>query len=132
MAQQVLVQMVDDLDGGEAAETVPFSLDGVSYEIDLSDKNAGDLRAELENYIAAARRTGGRRVRRAGSEPAVPPHSRTKEIREWARQNGLDVQNRGRISAEVVGAYDEAQLQANKPEPAKTPRKRATRRKTAK
>lgn len=122
--------MVDDLDGSEAAETVPFSLDGISYEIDLSDDNAGSLRTELATYIAAARRTGGRRIRPATGQPAVERSSRSKEIRAWAQENGYEVSSRGRISAEIAATYDKAQTQPA--EPAKASRKRAPRRKIAK
>jgi len=74
MAQRVQVQMVDDLDGSEASQTVPFSLDGVTYEIDLSEENASALRDELARYVASARRIGGRPPPpRSGSGP--PSHA---------------------------------------------------------
>jgi hypothetical protein len=128
MAQQVLIQMVDDIDGGDAAETVPFSLDGVAYEIDLSDENASALRDELASYVAAARRIGGRRVRRTGGELPEPRNDRPQHIRAWARENGFEVSNRGRLSAEIEAAYEKAQAQPAEPAPA---RKRASRRKAA-
>ncbi|MFD2415334.1 histone-like nucleoid-structuring protein Lsr2 [Amycolatopsis pigmentata] len=126
MAQQVLVQWVDDLDGGEAVETIPFSLDGVSYEIDLSDENAEHLRNELSAYVAAARRTGGRRIRRTAVQATSAKSGRPREIREWAQQNGFEVSARGRLSAEIEEAYEKAHTEA---EPAKAGRKRASRRK---
>lgn len=126
MAQQVLVQWVDDLDGGDAVETVPFSLDGVSYEIDLSDENAESLRSELAAYITAARRTGGRRIRRTAVQATSAKSGRPAEIREWAQQNGFEVSARGRLSAEIEEAYEKAHTE---PEPAKPVRKRASRRK---
>ncbi|MBO0851506.1 MAG: Lsr2 family protein, partial [Pseudonocardia sp.] len=61
MAQKVTVSLIDDLDGNKADETVEFGLDGKSYEIDLSSGNAGKLRDALADYVAAARRPGGRR-----------------------------------------------------------------------
>jgi hypothetical protein len=116
MAQKVLVEMVDDLDGGVAAQTVPFGLDGVEYEIDLSDENANDLRDALARFISHARRTGGRRVRLAVGESATGSKAPTaeerqlnREIREWARENGFAVSDRGRLPGEVESAYQEAQ-----------------------
>lgn len=126
MAQQVLVQWVDDIDGGEAVETIPFSLDGISYEIDLSDENAEHLRNELASYIAAARRTGGRRIRRTAVQATSAKSGRPREIREWAQQNGFEVSARGRLSAEIEEAYEKAHTEA---EPVTTGRKRASRRK---
>lgn len=108
MAQKVTVLLVDDIDGGTADETVSFSLDGVSYEIDLSAKNAGRMRDAFAQYVGQARRVGGRssggrgRARRAGGD------NRTAEIREWARANGHKVNERGRIPATVIEAYDKA------------------------
>jgi hypothetical protein len=108
MAQKVQVILVDDLDGGPAEETVSFSLDGVSYEIDLSGKNAATLRDAFAPYVGTARRVGGRassgRARRGGAGR----DNRTAEIREWARANGHQVNERGRIAADVVAAYDKA------------------------
>ena len=95
MAQKVTVLLVDDIDGGSADETVSFSLDGVSYEIDLSTKNAKAFRDSLAQYVGTARRGRG-------------GDNRTAEIREWARKNGHKVNERGRIPAGVVEAYDKA------------------------
>ncbi|UJW36381.1 Lsr2 family protein [Saccharothrix sp. AJ9571] len=121
MAQKVLVEMIDDISGETATQTVPFGLDGVEYTIDLSDANAEILRDELARYVAAGRRTGGRKVRVATGE-SVPSatssadRERARAIRDWARENGYAVSDRGRISAEITNAYDEAQT----PKPAKT------------
>jgi Lsr2 len=109
MAQKVQVILVDDIDGGTADETVSFSLDGVAYEIDLSDSNAAKLREVFAPYVGTARRVGGRaaagrpRTRRARSGD-----SHTEEIREWAKANGHQVSERGRIAANVVQAYEKA------------------------
>jgi len=123
MAQKVLISMVDDIDGGEAHGTVTFGLDGVTYEIDLSDDHAAALRDELAPYIGSARRTGGRKAR--GTAPAsatAPNRERTQAIRAWATENGYEMSARGRISTSIVEAYDAAQAQ---PEPeAKPARKR--------
>jgi len=105
--------MVDDLDGtaAEDVSTVSFALDGVSYEIDLSEANAEKLRAGLEEFVNSARRTGGR-VKR-GAAPSKRPGSpasreQTKAIRDWARQNGYELSDRGRIPATVIEAFEAA------------------------
>lgn len=109
MAQKVVVQLIDDLDGtpltdGEGS-TVSFSLEGTSYEIDLSKENADKLRAALAPYISAARRansSGGRR----GTRPSAPAKHDTAAIREWAKSHGLKVSERGRIAADVLAQYE--------------------------
>ena len=102
--QRVVTELVDDFDGSEADETVSFAMDGVSYEIDLSSKNAEALRKAVAKYVEHARRTGGRRStgRRAKSSngDATPA-----EIREWAEANGYEVSERGRVPAEIREAY---------------------------
>jgi hypothetical protein len=115
MAQKVLVQLVDDLDGTSSSDisTVTFGLDGVTYEIDLNDDNAGTLRDHLAEFIGSARRTGGR-VKRGGSPVAGTTGSgrnreQTQAIREWAKKNGHDVSDRGRIPAAVIDAFEAAQ-----------------------
>jgi len=114
VAQKVTVLLVDDIDGGPADETVSFSLDGVSYEIDLSAKNAGKLRDSLATHIGLARRLGGRSSsgraggRSQGSRRSRGGDNRTASIREWARANGHQVNERGRIAATVVEAYEKA------------------------
>ena len=110
MAQRVNVVLVDDIDGADADETVSFALDGVDYEIDLSDKHASELRNAFSLYVGHARRTGGRRKsgRRASSAPAGDGSATASEVRAWARENGWDVPERGRVSAEVREAYTAA------------------------
>lgn len=108
MAQQTIVTLVDDLDGSEADQTVEFGLDGVSYEIDLSEPNASKLRDALASYVSHARRTGGRRrgsTRPAGSTRPGVDREQNAAIREWARKRGMKVSDRGRIPAEVLDAY---------------------------
>lgn len=107
MAQKVHVLLVDDLDGGEAEETVTFGLDGVSYEIDLSSGNAKQMRETLASYVGAARRVSGR-GRGRGRSSAARSGGRTAEIRAWAREKGLQVSERGRVPATVVAEYDKA------------------------
>lgn len=107
MAQKVNIVLVDDLDGTEATETVTFGLDGSTYEIDLNDANAAALREALSGYVGHARKVtggGGRRARKAASSSSA----NTKDVREWARAQGMDVSERGRISADVQQAYDAA------------------------
>ncbi|WP_062304621.1 histone-like nucleoid-structuring protein Lsr2 [Demequina subtropica] len=107
MAQKVQVVLVDDIDGTAASETVSFSLDGSSYEIDLTEGNAQKLRDALAPWIAAGRRTATRkaptRARKSASGPAPAA------IRAWAKENGVDVPERGRIPSKVREAYDAAQ-----------------------
>ncbi len=113
MAQKVTVTLVDDLDGGTAEETVEFGIDGVAYEIDLSSGNAGKLRGSLADYVTNARKAGGRRkvagparrVSGSGSGRASVDREQNAAIREWARKNGYNVSDRGRIPAEVLDAY---------------------------
>jgi uncharacterized membrane protein YgcG len=114
MAQRVNVVLVDDIDGSDAAETVSFALDGVDYEIDLSDQHAAELRDAVSLYVGHARRTGGRRKgsRRsggpggsAGSGGSSGSGTSAADIRAWARENGWEVPDRGRVSAEVREAY---------------------------
>jgi hypothetical protein len=109
MAQRVNVVLVDDIDGSDASETVGFALDGVDYEIDLSDKHAGELRNALSLYVGHARRTGGRRKSgRRSSASSSTGDASAADIRAWARENGWDVPERGRVSAEVREAYSAA------------------------
>ena len=108
MAQRVNVVLVDDLDGSDAVETVSFALDGVDYEIDLSEQHAGELRNALALYIGHGRRTGGRRRKSPSGGSAKSPAAggpSPSEIRAWARENGWDVPERGRVAADVREAY---------------------------
>lgn len=106
MAQKVNIVLVDDLDGTEATETVTFGLDGTTYEIDLNDANAASLREALSGYVGHARKvTGARRGRKSAGSASS---SNTKDVREWAKSQGMDVSERGRISADVQQAYDAA------------------------
>lgn len=111
MVQKHIVQLEDDIDGGVAAETVTFALDGVNYEIDLSAKNAAKLRDTLAVYVAHGRRVaraGGVRagaVRRAGGA-ARADREQTQAIREWARKNGFKIGEKGRIPAHILEAFE--------------------------
>jgi hypothetical protein len=110
MAQKVNIVLVDDIDGSEATETVSFGLDGTTYEIDLNDKNAAALRDALATYVGHGRKVGAapRRGRRSSGGGASAGGPSAREIRDWARENGFDVPDRGRVSAEVREAYDKA------------------------
>ena len=106
MAQKVNIVLVDDLDGSDASETVSFGLDGTSYEIDLNDKNAAALREAISGYVGHARKvtTRGRKARTA----AATSGPSARELRDWARSNGFEVSDRGRVPAEVREAFDAA------------------------
>jgi hypothetical protein len=108
MAQHVQVVLVDDIDGGDATETVSFALDGIGYEIDLSDKNAARLRDALATWVGHARRAGGRSGPRRGRSRAASNGGDLTAMREWGRKNGFKVSDRGRISAELQAAYRKA------------------------
>jgi hypothetical protein len=108
MAQKVQVILVDDIDGGPAEETLSFSLDGVSYEIDLSTANAAKLRDSVAPYVGTARRVGGRSSAGRGRARRGSGDNRTAQIREWARANGHPVNERGRVAASIVAAYEKA------------------------
>lgn len=113
MARKMVTVLEDDIDGGEAVETVAFALDGNSYEIDLNAENAARLRDAFAPWVGAARRAG-RPARPAGRAVAARSASSRaakgdlSAVREWARAQGLQVSERGRISAEVQRAYDAA------------------------
>jgi hypothetical protein len=106
MAQKVQVVLVDDLDGSGADETVSFSLDGVSYEIDLTTAHAAELRDAFATWVGHARRVGGRARVGRRTTGSRSPSGESAAIREWARANGYKVNDRGRIPADVKAAYD--------------------------
>ncbi|GAA4255461.1 histone-like nucleoid-structuring protein Lsr2 [Dactylosporangium darangshiense] len=114
MARRVIHELIDDLDGGLADESLSFGLDGVQYTIDLSAKNAADLRDVLAPYVVAATKIGrtsapvpparggarGRPVLSARAE-----REQNRAIREWAQSKGLEVSDRGRIRADIVERF---------------------------
>ncbi|MCG7607062.1 Lsr2 family protein [Mycobacterium sp. CnD-18-1] len=110
---------IDDLDGSEGAETRTFSIEGAVYEIDLIDAHAKELYRALEPYIESARRITGTRARKAAPQavakkPSAPAKTeQNTAIREWARKKGMDVSNRGRISADIVDAFEAAHKSDN-------------------
>ena len=103
MAQKVHIVLIDDIDQSDAEETVTFGLDGKEFAIDLNTKNARSLRDALAPYVAHARPVSGRSSRRSSAKAASG--AAPSEIRAWARENGFDVPERGRVAAEVREAY---------------------------
>lgn len=102
MAKKIVVELIDDTDASKAAEMVSFGLDGVSYEIDLSQENAAQLRSELSRWVSSARKVSG--ARRVASKPTRST-SDAAAIRTWARGKGIEVSERGRIPAEIRAQY---------------------------
>ena len=113
MAQKVIVETVDDLDGSVITDgsggTVAFSFQGRSYEIDLSEENREKLEAALDPFISKARSTGQRRrVAEPSAGRSGSGGNRLQEVREWARANGHEVSDRGRISKAIQDAFEQA------------------------
>lgn len=128
MAQRVLVRLIDDIDDSEASQTVSFALDGASYEVDLNDDHADELRAALDKFVQAGRRISGKPRPVSGKASAgkasspkgfaggtAPSSGKVaagkpdnNAIRTWARENGYTLGDKGRIAASIVQAYEEA------------------------
>lgn len=120
MAQRTIVQLTDDLDGTAISEgkgeTVRFGVDGAEYEIDLSDKNARSMRDTLKRYVDAGRRAGGSsgagrgrgQGRRAGGSSGRAREYDPKQVRKWATSQGIEVSQRGRVPADLVARFQEA------------------------
>ena len=109
VAQKIQTLFIDDLDGSAAEGTLRFGLDGTEYEIDLNEKHAEALREALARYVSAARRVSGatRRPARTGRRaPAAGPN--TTEVREWAKAQGIEVKDRGRVPADLVVKFKTA------------------------
>jgi hypothetical protein len=107
MAQKVQTLYIDDIDGSDAEGTVRFGLDGADYEIDLNAAHSQELRISLQAYITHARKVGGtRRISRGArrNAGAVDTHA----VRAWAKDQGIDIKERGRVPADVVARYREA------------------------
>jgi hypothetical protein len=109
LARETITRLIDDLDGGEAVETVTFGLDGLYYEIDLSSKNANKLRTALSTYVEHGHRVAGRtsgaarglrRRANGGGDREL-----NQAIRAWAQKRGMEVAPRGRIKQEIIDAY---------------------------
>jgi hypothetical protein len=110
MAQKLEVTLVDDLDGGKGDQTVSFGLDGVQYEIDLSNSHAKELREVFEPYVRSARKVSTRRSGRgrtrksAGKSDGPSSH----EVRQWARENNIEISSRGRVPADIYVKFEAA------------------------
>ena len=114
MVKKVTVTLVDDMDDVPADETISIGLDGTWYEIDLSESNAADLREHMDKWIHHARRV----TSRGNSEPGTATtagrsrprgaadRARSAAIREWAKEQGFEISERGRISSEIVRAWE--------------------------
>jgi nucleoid-associated protein Lsr2 len=109
MAQKVQTLFIDDLDGSDAEGTVRFALDGAEYEIDLNADHAKELRDALARYVSAARRIGSAAKRPArGGRKGSASGLNTTEVREWAKAQGIEVKDRGRVPAELVVKFKAA------------------------
>ena len=112
VAQKITTLFIDDIDGGAAEGTVRFALDGTEYEIDLNAKHSEELRSALGKYVTHARKVGGgtRRGGRVAGRASRGAGSvlNTTEIRNWARENGFDIKDRGRVPADLVAKYQAA------------------------
>ena len=113
--EEVVISLVDDFDGSQAAETLKFSLDGKNYEIDLSKSNANEFRRTLRPYVDRARATrqsangrGGRSTRTTRQSRRRPEGYDRSEVREWAKAHRIKVAPRGRIANEVVERWKAA------------------------
>lgn len=112
MAKRTTTTLVDDIDGSEATQTVSFGLDGTTYEIDLNDVHAEDLREVLAPFVSVARPVAGasrQRVNRSTTKTKSDGTIDTKAVRAWAEANGVEVSGRGRIKADVLRQYEAAQ-----------------------
>ncbi|MDQ0673980.1 hypothetical protein QFZ36_001541 [Pseudarthrobacter siccitolerans] len=107
MAIKQIMILVDDLDGSDADETVSFALDGNPYEIDLNSSHAEELRSILRPYVEAGRKEAPRaRTKRRPTRENIAPT--TAQVRAWAQAQGITVNNRGRVGAEILAQYEAA------------------------
>ena len=107
LARKIHVQLIDDISGEDAQESVRFALDGVEYEIDLAEENAAGLRKALGPYIARGRRVRGSSASQR-SRATSSSREQTQRVREWAEANGYNPSARGRISQNIMKAYEDA------------------------
>jgi hypothetical protein len=109
VAQKIQTLFIDDLDGSAAEGTVRFGLDGTEYEIDLNARHAQELRDALARYVGGARRAGGAARRPArGARLGSASGLNSTEVREWAKAQGIEVKDRGRVPAELVVKFKAA------------------------
>lgn len=110
MAQKVVREFIDDIDGSAAERTFTFAVDGTVYEIDLSSANIAEFKSAIGGFIESARKvkatSNGQRQRGASPTDLRERRERLNEVREWARKNGYSVSDRGRVSTEVLAAFE--------------------------
>jgi Lsr2 len=116
MAQKVITEFIDDIDGSPAERTFTFAVDGTNYEIDLSAQNIAEFKSAIGRFIESARKvrgsSSGRRARSAGAHDGRQSREQTQAVRQWARQHGHNISNRGRIPASIQQAFDQAHAAA--------------------
>lgn len=114
MSSKTIVELIDDIDGSEASQSVVFAIDGVNYKIDLSDENAEELRSRLAPFIESGSKVTGRTPKTYTRRQSRAPLGRAQSqaIREWARANGEKVSDRGRIPAELAVRFQAAQTES--------------------
>jgi Lsr2 len=105
MATRTVIELIDDMDGSEATETVRFALDGSAYEIDLAGQNADELRGVLARFVDAGRKAAGSNTKPAPAVRRLSPAADAKAVRAWAAENGIEINSRGRVRDEVVQRY---------------------------
>jgi hypothetical protein len=114
MAQKVITEFIDDIDGSPAERTFTFAVDGTNYEIDLSADNITEFKSAIGGFIESARKvkgsrsSEGRRTRNAGVDGGRQSPAQTRAVRDWARQHGHSINDRGRIPASIQQAFDQA------------------------
>jgi hypothetical protein len=114
MAQKVIREFVDDIDGSPAERTFTFTVDGTHYEIDLSSENIKEFNDAIAGFVESARKVkaggNGHRTRKVSSAISGSGRSReqTQAVREWARRQGHSINDRGRIPASIQQAFDQA------------------------
>ncbi len=106
MAAKTIITLEDDLDGSAADETLRFGLGAAEYEIDLSAANADRFRAQLAPFLSRARKVA--RTPRAQAGRAASGRVDSAQVRSWAREQGIEISERGRIPTGIIEQYDAA------------------------
>jgi hypothetical protein len=118
MAQKIITEFIDDIDGSPAERTFAFAVDGTNYEIDLSAENIAEFKSAIGGFIESARKvrgsrsSNGRRTHISGADGGRQSREQTRAVREWARQHGHNISNRGRIPSSIQQAFDQAHAAA--------------------
>ena len=116
MAQKVITEFIDDIDGSPAERTFTFAVDGTNYEIDLSAENIAEFNSAIGGFMESARKvkatSNDRRARSTGGASGQQSRAQTRAVREWARQHGHNISNRGRIPASIQQEFDQAHAAA--------------------